>query len=90
MLHYLYIAVIGLIAGGLAKMLVGGNNPSGWVVTAVIGIAGAFVGNFIAHMIFGGSAAVGEHLLRSIISATIGSVVLLIAYHFIQRATANS
>lgn len=86
--HIIFMIVVGLIAGGLAKMIAGGNNPSGWVVTAVIGIAGAFVGNFLSHML-GFSGMLGEHTIGTIISATIGAIILLVVYHFIERARNN-
>jgi uncharacterized membrane protein YeaQ/YmgE (transglycosylase-associated protein family) len=73
----------------LNKMIAGGNNPSGWVITAVIGIAGAFVGNFLTHMM-GWGGAMGQHTIGTIISATIGAVILLFIYQMIQKAQSNS
>ncbi len=39
--------VFGLIAGAIAKALHPGKDPGGWIITILIGIAGAFVGRFI-------------------------------------------
>ena len=40
--------VVGLIGGGIAKMLMPGNDPGGLILTILLGIAGAIVGGFIA------------------------------------------
>jgi uncharacterized membrane protein YeaQ/YmgE (transglycosylase-associated protein family) len=46
----IWIAVIGIIAGVIARFLLPGpNNPPGFLVTMVLGIAGAFVATFIGH-----------------------------------------
>ncbi len=87
--HIVYMIVVGLIAGGIAKMVVGGSNPSGWIITAVLGIAGAFLGNFLTQMLHIGGA-MGQHTIGTIISATVGAAILLVIYHFIQKAQASS
>lgn len=89
-MHYLALIVLGLIAGGIAKMIIGGNNPSGWVVTAILGVAGAFLGHFIASNLLhlGSGAAVGFNI-SSLISAVIGAIILLVIYHFVQKAQSN-
>ena len=40
--------IVGLIVGAIAKFLMPGSDPGGWIMTIVLGIAGSFVGNFIA------------------------------------------
>ena len=50
----IWIAVIGLIAGFIARFLLPGpNNPPGFLVTMVLGIAGAFIATFIGQSIDG-------------------------------------
>ena len=44
---WLYWILLGLVAGTLAKFLVPGRDPSGCIVTIVLGIVGAFLGGFI-------------------------------------------
>ena len=43
--------VLGLVAGALAKWLMPGNDPGGWIVTILLGIAGAFVGGYLGSQI---------------------------------------
>ena len=41
----------GLIAGVIAKLIMPGKDPGGWIITIVLGIAGAFIGGFIGQLI---------------------------------------
>ena len=70
--------IVGLIAGMLAKAIMPGssNEPSGWILTILLGIAGAFVGRFLLGAIFGLAAS---NLLMSIVFATIGAIILIAA-----------
>ena len=71
--------VLGLIAGGLAKMLLPGDDPGGIVVTMLIGIAGAVVGGFLWN-ILSGSNNYGDLDIGGILIAVLGSVLLLLGY----------
>ena len=68
--------IIGGIAGALAKLIMPGDDPGGIIVTILIGIAGAFVGGFLAGLIGLG----GGGWIWSIIIATIGAIILLAIY----------
>jgi uncharacterized membrane protein YeaQ/YmgE (transglycosylase-associated protein family) len=68
--------IIGAIAGALAKLIMPGDDPGGIIVTILIGIAGAFVGGFLAGLIGLG----GGGWIWSIIVATIGAIILLAIY----------
>jgi uncharacterized membrane protein YeaQ/YmgE (transglycosylase-associated protein family) len=71
--------IIGLVAGALAKLIMPGDDPGGIIVTILIGIAGAFVGGFLANLLgFGGSG-----LLYTIIVAVIGAIILLAIYRLL-------
>lgn len=71
--------IVGLIAGALARLLVPGRDPMGWLMTIVLGIVGSFVGGFLYRLIFhprdDGSYFQPGGLLLSILGAII---VLLI------------
>src|SRR2546428_11394968 len=45
--------LFGLIVGAIAKFLMPGNDPGGWIVTILLGIAGSFVGGFLASALLG-------------------------------------
>ncbi len=73
--------LVGVIAGALAKAVVPGREPGGFLATTAIGLIGAVIGGFLWNM-FDRSGATGFNL-GSIIVAFVGAVVLLFAYHAI-------
>jgi uncharacterized membrane protein YeaQ/YmgE (transglycosylase-associated protein family) len=79
--------VIGLIAGVLAKWAMPGPDPGGIVVTALVGIAGAFLGGFVVDRLLGGPGVTGLNL-SSILVATLGALILLAIYRLITRRAA--
>ena len=74
--------VFGLIAGAIAKMLMPGRDPGGWIVTMLLGIAGAFVGGWIGAMVWGSEGVTGFNL-GSLGLAVVGAFVLLALYRLI-------
>jgi uncharacterized membrane protein YeaQ/YmgE (transglycosylase-associated protein family) len=70
--------VLGLIAGIIAKLLMPGRDPGGFIVTCLIGIVGALIGGFISTRL--GFGDVTGFNLPSIVVAVVGSVILLIVY----------
>ena len=82
---WLYWILLGLVAGTLAKFLVPGRDPSGCIVTIVLGIVGAFLGGLIGTRVGWGSVTTGSFDFRSIALATIGAIVLLLLGRLIRR-----
>ncbi len=78
--------VVGLIAGLLAKWFMPGTGPGGFIVTVLIGMAGASIGGFILRFL-GGAGATGFNVW-SILVATLGAIVLLLLYGLIDRRAA--
>ena len=70
--------LLGLIVGALAKWIMPGDDPGGIFVTIGIGIAGSFVGGFLASLVGLGSPT--GFSFASIATATVGALVLLFAY----------
>lgn len=70
--------VIGLIAGLIAKAIMPGRDPGGFIVTTLLGIAGAIIGGWI------GSAVLGRGLQgwswQSLLLAVVGAIILLGLY----------
>jgi uncharacterized membrane protein YeaQ/YmgE (transglycosylase-associated protein family) len=82
--------VLGLVAGAIAKLLMPGRDPGGWIVTMLIGIVGAFVGGFIGRALWGSTGVTGLDM-GSIGLAILGAVVLLALYRLIAgRGRANN
>jgi uncharacterized membrane protein YeaQ/YmgE (transglycosylase-associated protein family) len=79
----LWIIIIGFVAGLIARWLSPGpNNPSGFIMTVVLGIVGAFLATFIGQAIGWYRADQGAGL----ISATIGAVVVLFIWNRLVAA----
>jgi len=75
--------VVGAIAGWLAGLLVKGDESMGVIGHIVLGIVGALVGGFIAGLITGGDYISGINL-TTIIVATIGAVVVVVAWNALR------
>lgn len=71
--------VFGLIAGAIAKLLHRGDDPGGWIVTIIIGIAGAFVGGAIGKYLLGWDDAMGW-TFKSFLCAIVGAIIVLAIY----------
>ncbi len=76
----LLVLLLGLVVGAVAKLLMPGKDPGGWVVTMLLGIAGAWVGSFVIGL-FGLRGAIPAFL-----SAVGGAVLLLTAYRLFKKA----
>ena len=81
MLGWLWAAIIGLIAGAIAKWIVPGRDPGGIFVTMLIGIAGALLMTFIGRQLGYYHEGEGAGLIWSIV----GAVILLFGYKLITR-----
>ena len=75
--------VLGLIVGIIAKFLMPGKDPGGFVITIILGIAGAFVGGFIGSRI--GFGKVSGFDLRSLLIAVGGATLLLSIYRVFKK-----
>jgi uncharacterized membrane protein YeaQ/YmgE (transglycosylase-associated protein family) len=82
---WLYWVLLGLIAGSLAKFLVPGRDPSGCIVTIILGILGAFIGGLNGSALGWGRITAGELDLRSLGIATLGAIVVLLAGRLLRR-----
>jgi uncharacterized membrane protein YeaQ/YmgE (transglycosylase-associated protein family) len=81
MLHLIWTCIIGLIAGAVAKMLMPGKDPGGWIVTMILGIAGSFVGTWVGRT-FG---LYREGQAAGFVMSVVGALILLGAYHLLVR-----
>jgi uncharacterized membrane protein YeaQ/YmgE (transglycosylase-associated protein family) len=77
MFHLLWTVLIGFVIGVVAKFLTPGRDPGGFVITAVLGIAGSFVGTYLGRF-FGLYSEGGS---AGFIMSVIGAMILLFIYH---------
>jgi uncharacterized membrane protein YeaQ/YmgE (transglycosylase-associated protein family) len=75
--------VFGLIVGVIAKLLMPGRDPGGFIITALLGIAGAVVGGFIGRALgfYGPGEAAG------FLMSLVGAIILLFIYHTMRGPT---
>ena len=71
--------VVGLIVGVIAKFLMPGRDPGGLIITSLLGIAGSFVGNFVARGL-GMSGPVGW------IGSIIGAMLILFVFRLVKKS----
>ena len=75
--------VLGLVVGIIAKFIMPGKDPGGFVITIILGIAGAFVGGFIGSRI--GFGTVSGFDIRSLMIAIGGAIILLVIYRIFKK-----
>lgn len=78
-MNILYTIFIGLIVGIIAKFLMPGKDPGGFIITTLIGIAGAFLAKFIGQAM--NWYAEGES--AGFIASIVGAVILLLLYRLV-------
>ena len=83
-MHLLWTLLIGLVIGAVAKLLMPGKDPGGFIVTMLIGIAGSFVATYIGQALGWYHEGQSAGFLMSVL----GVVLLLGIYHVIRRKTA--
>lgn len=84
--------VLGLIAGLIAKAILPGNDPGGYLVTAVIGIIGAILGGFIGGSLLGIGDVDNFFDISTWLCAIGGSLLLLVLYRVVtgSRSSGNA
>ena len=72
--------LIGLVAGFIARALVPGPDPMGWLGTMVLGIVGSLVGGTLAALLFGGTLEISA---AGLVGSIIGSIIVLLIWRAI-------
>ncbi len=80
-MHIIWVLIIGFIAGAIAKFLMPGKDGGGFIVTTLLGVAGAIVANFLGRAI--GWYTEGEG--AGFIAAIVGAIIILAVYRFIRK-----
>ena len=81
-MRYIWLIIIGFIAGVIAKFITPGDNkPSGFVLTTILGIVGAFVATYIGQAI--GWYRAGQS--TGFIGAVVGAIIILLIWGFVAR-----
>ena len=77
----IWTIIIGFVAGALAKLIMPGHDPGGFIITTLLGVAGAFVATYLGQAV--GWYHAGES--GGFIAAIVGALILLGIYHLFQR-----
>lgn len=80
------IIIIGLLAGIVAKLLMPGRDPGGFIITTILGVVGAFVATWLGQA--SGWYQPGE--AAGFLGAVVGAVLILIVYRLIRGADARA
>lgn len=75
--------ILGLLAGMIAKALLPGDDPGGWIVTVVIGVVGALLGGFLAGALFDADPLDEFFDISTWLTAIVGAIILLVIYRVI-------
>jgi uncharacterized membrane protein YeaQ/YmgE (transglycosylase-associated protein family) len=79
MFHILWVMIIGLIVGALAKLIMPGRDPGGIFVTMLLGIAGSLIGGFFGRLL----GLYGPNQGAGFIVSTLGAILLLALYRLV-------
>jgi uncharacterized membrane protein YeaQ/YmgE (transglycosylase-associated protein family) len=77
----LYTVIIGLIVGVIAKMLMPGRDPGNWLLTILLGIAGAFIGTLVGRAL----NLYREGEAAGFVMSVIGAMLVLLLYRVLRR-----
>lgn len=78
--------IIGFVAGIIAKAIMPGRDPGGWVVTIIIGIAGAVVSAVLGNLLLRGGQSGSDSV--SLLSSIVGALIILFVYRKIATRRA--
>jgi uncharacterized membrane protein YeaQ/YmgE (transglycosylase-associated protein family) len=81
MLHLLWIIIIGFVAGAVAKLIMPGKDPGGFLITIALGVLGALMSTFLGKLV--GWYKPGES--AGFIGAIVGAVILLVIYRLVKK-----
>lgn len=76
--------IIGLIVGAVAKLLMPGRDPGGWIITILLGLAGSFVAHFIGR----GLGWYGDGDPAGFLASVVGAILLLAVYRLAVKKPA--
>lgn len=81
-MSYIWMVIVGFVVGLVARAIVPGQQALGWILTAVLGIAGSFVANFLGQFL--GFYKAGE--VAGFIASVIGAALLLLVYGMLNNS----
>lgn len=83
-MHWLWVALVGLVVGALAKLIMPGKDPGGFIVTILLGIAGSLVATWLGRVV----GWYHEGQSAGFIMSVVGAILLLAIYHAVRKRSA--
>jgi len=80
-MHWLWVILIGLVIGAVAKLLMPGKDPGGFIITILLGIAGSLVATWLGRVI----GLYQEEQSAGFIMSVVGAVLLLAIYRAVAK-----
>jgi uncharacterized membrane protein YeaQ/YmgE (transglycosylase-associated protein family) len=75
--------ILGMLAGAIAKAIMPGDDPGGFIVTTIIGIVGALIGGFLAAALFDAHPLDEFFDISTWLTAIVGAILLLVIYRVV-------
>ncbi len=87
-LHIIWMIILGLIVGWIARLITPGEHKMGWIATGVLGIVGGYVGGTLGSLVFPPHEfTFTAPIKHSFWGALVGAVILLLIYGLVRRTT---
>ena len=84
MMGFIWMIIIGLIAGALARLIMPGRDPMGIVMTIILGIVGSIVGGLVSWAIWGADTRGGGFRPAGLLLSILGAIIVLWIYRMIR------
>ena len=78
-MHLIWILLIGLVVGAIAKLVMPGRDPGGAIITILLGIAGSFIADYLGRA----AGWYGPNQSAGLVASVLGAVILLAGYRLI-------
>jgi uncharacterized membrane protein YeaQ/YmgE (transglycosylase-associated protein family) len=78
-MHTILFLLFGLVVGAVARLIVPGREPGGWVVSMLLGVGGSLVGGFLGRMV----GLYREDQPASFVMSLLGAIALVAVYHWV-------
>jgi len=82
-----WLLIIGLIAGALARLLVPGRDPMGIIGTIVLGVVGSLVGGFLGNLLFKHNGDRFDLTFAGLLGSIVGSIIVLLFWRAVSSRT---
>jgi uncharacterized membrane protein YeaQ/YmgE (transglycosylase-associated protein family) len=84
MMGFIWMLIIGLIAGALARLIMPGRDPMGIIMTIILGIVGSILGGLVSWAIWGADTRDGGFRPAGLLLSILGAIIVLWIYRMIK------